>query len=75
MCEQNSYKFSDPAQMAVFNADVEVLLSSYQNQVDEVQAYFDKSEWESENNIVHLYVNIVHKDIVKTTLIEIDLNK
>lgn len=75
LCEEYSYEFSDEKGMSRFNADAEVLLSSYQNQVDEVSAYFDKTEWESENNILHLYVNVVNKDLVKNVIIEIDVNK
>ena len=44
-------------------------------QVRSINAYFDKNDWEAERNILHLYVEMVHKDLVKITIIEIDVNR
>jgi len=52
------------------------LADKYANaQVRSIGAYFDKNAWEAERGILHLYVEMVHKDLVKTTIIEIDVNR
>ena len=53
-----------------------MIASKYRDaQVRSIDAYFDKSDWESERNILHLYVTLVHKDLVRVTIIEIDVNR
>ena len=76
LCASYEYDFSEPTDIARFNADVEVIASKYRDaQVRSIDAYFDKSDWESERNILHLYVTLVHKDLVRVTIIEIDVNR
>lgn len=76
LCAAYEYDFSEPTDISRFNADVEVVAARYRDaQVRSINAYFDKSDWESERNILHLYVELVHKDLVKITIIEIDVNR
>ena len=59
-----------------FNAALSMITSKYAAaQVRSISAHFDKNDWEAERNILHLYVEMVHKDLVKTTIIEIDVNR
>ena len=70
------YNFSEAADLARFNRDAENLLMGYTNtQIRSIKAYFGKNAWESERGILHMYVEFVHKDLVKTTIIEIDVNR
>ena len=56
--------------------DVEVVADKYREaQVRSNNAYFDKNSWEAERNILHLYVELVHKDLIRITIIEIDVNR
>ena len=76
LCAAYEYDFSEPTDIARFNADVEVIASKYREaQVRSINAYFDKSDWEAERNILHLYVEMVHKDLIRITIIEIDVNR
>ena len=76
LCAAYEYDFSEPTDIARFNTDVEVVAARYRDaQVRSINAYFDKNTWESERNILHLYVELVHKDLVKITIIEIDVNR
>ena len=76
MCDEYQYNFSEPADIARFNKDAETVLAKYKDsQVRSIQASFDKNDWEAERGILHLYVGFVHKDLVKTTIIEIDVNR
>lgn len=76
MCANYQYNFSEPSDITKFNRDAEVELSKYRDsQVRSVYASFDKNDWEATRGILHLYVDLIHKDLVKTTIIEIDVNR
>ena len=76
LCSQFEYDFSEPEDIARFNVAVSTITDKYAAaQVRSISAHFDKTEWEAERNILHLYVEMVHKDLVKTTIIEIDVNR
>jgi len=76
LCSTFDFNFSDPADIERFNAVARDLLGGYSAaQVQSITAKFDKSAWEAERGIVHLYVAMVNRDILKTTIIEIDVNK
>lgn len=76
MCANYQYNFSEPSDIAKFNRDAETELSRYRDsQVRSVYASFDKNDWEATRGILHLYVDLIHKDLVKTTIIEIDVNR
>lgn len=76
LCAEYQYNFSEAEDIARFNKDVETVLSKYESsQVRKIEASFDKNDWEAERGILHLYVAFEHKDLVKTTIIEIDVNR
>jgi hypothetical protein len=76
LCATYHYNFSEASDIARFNKDVETVLSDYANsQVRKIEASFDKNDWEAARGILHLYVGFEHKDLVKTTIIEIDVNR
>ena len=76
LCASYQYNFSEAEDIARFNKDVETVLSDYEDaQVRSIHASFDKNDWEAERGILHLYVELVHKDLVKTSIIEIDVNR
>ena len=76
LCSQYEYDFSEPEDIMSFNAALSTITSKYAAaQVRSISAHFDKNDWEAERNILHLYVEMVHKDLVKTTIIEIDVNR
>ena len=76
LCAEYQYNFSEPEDIVKFNKDAEVLLSKYEGtQVRNIEASFDKNDWEAERGILHLYVDLEHRDLVKTSIIEIDVNR
>ena len=76
LCSQNEYDFSEAEDIARFNVAASTITDKYAAaQVRSISAHFDKNDWEAERNILHLYVEMVHKDLVKTTIIEIDVNR
>ena len=76
LCASYQYNFSEAEDIARFNKDVETVLSDYEDaQFRSIHASFDKNDWEAERGILHLYVELVHKDLVKTSIIEIDVNR
>ena len=76
LCATYEYNFSDAKDILRFNKDASNLLDRYANaQVKSIQASFNKSDWEAQRGILHLYVALANKDLVKTTIIEIDVNR
>lgn len=76
LCASYQYNFSEASDIARFNKDAETVLSGYaDSQIRSIEASFDKNDWEAERGILHLYVAFEHKDLVKTTIIEIDVNR
>ena len=72
--ETLAYKFSEDSDLAMFNKDIEQITEQYAYaQVRSIEAEFGKSEWEAQRNIIHLYVTLSHRDIIKTVIIEIDV--
>ena len=70
------YNFSEPEDIAQFNKDAETVLDKYKgSQLRKIEASFDKNDWEAARGILHLYITMEHKDIIKTSIIEIDVNR
>lgn len=73
---QFEYDFSEPEDLARFNAAMQVLVDKYAAaQVRSITAAYSKNQWESERNYIHLNIALVCKDLVRTTIIEIDVNR
>lgn len=76
MCAGYEYDFTDPSDIAKFNTDAGQITEKYASaQVTSISANFSQNSWERERNILHLNVEMVHKGLVRTTIIEIDVNK
>jgi hypothetical protein len=76
LCAKYDYNFSEAKDILRFNKDAANLLDIYASaQVRSIEASFNKSDWEAARGILHLYVGFVNKDLVKTTIIEIDVNR
>lgn len=72
--EKLSYRFSEDSDLAMYNKDIEQVTEQYAYaQVRSIVAEFGKSEWEDQRNIVHLYVTLANRSIIKTVIIEIDV--
>ena len=76
LCAQFEYDFAEIEDIARFNVAISSVTDKYAAaQVRSISAHFDKNDWEAARGILHLYVEMVHKDLVKTTIIEIDVNR
>lgn len=76
LCSNFEFNFSEASDIARFNAMAKDILANYaQSQVRSIGAKFDKNAWEAARGILHMYVEFVHKDLVKTCIIEIDVNR
>lgn len=71
-----SYNFNEASDLALFNRDAEQLCSKYADaQVKSISAYFERTDEEAELGILHLYIAVVHKALVKINMIDIDVNR
>lgn len=76
ICTKFDFDFADPNDIAKFNQVAADTLGFYKDQmVNKIEAKFAQNKWEAERNIVHLYVQMVERKIVKTFIIEIDVNR
>ena len=71
-----SYNFNEAADLALFNRDAEQLVQKYAAaQVKAISAHFERTDEEAELGILHLYITVVHKALVKINMIDIDVNR
>lgn len=76
MCEQYEYNFAESEDLQRFNKSASILADKYQDaQVKSITAEFSMNDWESERGILHLYIEFVHKNIIKRAIVEIDVNR
>ena len=73
---QFEYDFSEPEDLARFNSVISGLVDKYAAaQVRSITAVYTKNEWEAERNYIHLNIALVCRGLVRTTIIEIDVNR
>lgn len=70
------YNFNEASDLALFNRDAEQLCAKYADaQVKSISAFFERTDEEAELGILHLYIAVVHKALVKINMIDIDVNR
>lgn len=76
LCEQYEYNFAEASDLQRFNKAAKILAEKYQDaQVKSISAEFSMNDWESERGILHLYIDFVHKNIIKRSIVEISVNR
>jgi hypothetical protein len=71
-----AYNFNESADLGRFNTDISVMvLPKYENQVKTITGLFKNTPAETENNILHLYIELRNKSLVKNGIIEIDITR
>ena len=70
------YHFNEDTDLSVFNIRLETLTSKYAvAQVKKITAKPARTDEEAELGILHLYIEVVHKALVKIVQIDIDVNR
>lgn len=76
LCGQYSYNFLETTDLSRFNRDAEQLLTKYaQAQVRKITATFSSTDAEQEQGILHLTIELSHKRLIKTAIVDIYVNK
>lgn len=76
LCGQYSYNFLESTDLSRFNRDAEQLLTKYsQAQVRSIKATFSSTDAEQEQGILHLTIEMSHKRLIKTAIVDIYVNK
>lgn len=76
LCEQYEYNFAEASDLQRFNKAAKILAEKYQDaQVKSISAEFSMNDWETERGILHLYIDFVHKNIIKRSIVEISVNR
>ena len=76
LLENFAYNFNESEDLIRFNRRAEVITSKYSAaQVKKISATFDRTAEEAEYGILHLYIEVVHKNLVKIAIVDIDVNR
>jgi hypothetical protein len=77
LCANYNYNFNERSDIARFNKDVNAgIVPKYaEAQVRSIEAVFSANTFEAARGILHLNVGMIHRDLVKTAIIEIDVNR
>ena len=76
LLENFAYNFNENEDIIRFNRRAEVITSKYSAaQVKKISATFDRTADEAEYGILHLYIEVVHKNLVKIAIVDIDVNR
>ena len=76
LLENFAYNFNESEDLIRFNRRAEVITSKYSAaQVKKISATFDRTADEAEYGILHLYIEVVHKNLVKIAIVDIDVNR
>ena len=76
LCSTYEYDFADADDISRFNRDISNVTDKYaEAQVKRISATFSQNSWEAERSIVHLNVEMVCRNLAKTFIIEIDVNR
>jgi len=72
----NLYNFADPEERRKFTENAQIILDPYiGTKCRNASIEFKMSPYEESRNILHCYLNITFKSIIKTAFIEIDINR
>jgi hypothetical protein len=72
-----AYQFNEQSDLKRFNTIIaSSILPKYSAaQVKSISATFDRTSEEAEYGILHLYIQVVHKNLVKIVMVDIDVNR
>ncbi len=72
-----AYQFNEVSDLRRFNTIVasSVLPKYSAAQVKSISAAFNRTSEEAEYGILHLYIEVVHKNLVKIVMVDIDVNR
>lgn len=74
LCIKATYKFAEADDRERYTKQAMNTLEKYQNMCREYNVYFDMNSWEEQRSILHCYLSVTFKTIVKNCIIEIDIN-
>jgi hypothetical protein len=76
LLENFAYNFNEDEDVIKFNRRAEVITAKYAAaQVKKITANFERTDEEAEYGILHLYITVVHKSLVKIAIVDIDVNR
>lgn len=75
-CWDSLYSFTSAEARADFSTFEKAKFSGWEgNRLQTIDIVFDANDWEAERSIVHCYVSVQFRNLMKRVIIEIDVNK
>lgn len=69
-----AFDFTEASDRKLFTESADRLLSQYRGMCRSAEVRFDQTAFEEQRSILHCYLEVVFKSMVKTGIIEIDIN-
>lgn len=74
MVSSLAYNFSEPEDRKLFTESADRLLSQYRGMCQSAKVRFEATQFEEQRSAIHCYLDVVFKGIIKSGIIEIDIN-
>lgn len=74
MVSSLAYNFSEPEDRKLFTESADRLLSQYRGMCQSTKVRFEATQFEEQRSAIHCYLDVVFKGIIKSGIIEIDIN-
>lgn len=76
MVAKLTYNFAEPEDRRRFQEDAERMFANYPGtKIRSAEVKFEMNKWEEERSILHCYLSVVFRTMVKRSIVEIDINK
>ena len=74
MVSSLAYNFSEAEDRKLFTESADRLLSQYRGMCQSAKVRFEATQFEEQRSAIHCYLDVVFKGIIKSGIIEIDIN-
>ena len=68
------YNFAEPSDRALFTELLKEKVKKLRDVVRSVDVLYSMSAWEEQRSILHCYIEVTFKTIVKSSIVEININ-
>ena len=68
------YNFAEPSDRALFTELLKEKVKKLKDAVRSIDVVYNMSSWEEQRSILHCYIEVTFKSIVKSSIVEININ-
>ena len=68
------YNFAEPSDRALFTEMLKEKVKKLKDSVRNIDVLYSMTPWEEQRSILHCYIEVTFKTIVKSSIVEININ-